>query len=82
MRDCRQYLHTEISVLPSFEDALVKVKMIAENILDHDPQLQCLDYSTPDVPGRCLEQRAHVFVTGSVHLVGRALGELEGKDAL
>jgi folylpolyglutamate synthase len=28
------------------------------------------------------ESKVHAFVTGSVHLVGRALGALEGADAL
>jgi folylpolyglutamate synthase len=28
------------------------------------------------------ERRVHAFITGSVHLVGRALGILEGAEAL
>lgn len=27
-------------------------------------------------------RRVHAFITGSVHLIGRALGSLEGVDAL
>ena len=28
------------------------------------------------------QEKVHIFITGSVHLVGRALGSLEGVDAV
>ena len=57
---------TTINVLPSVEDALEYVR----NLSGEDP-------------GDGKEgKKVNAFITGSVHLVGRALGALDGVDAL
>jgi folylpolyglutamate synthase len=57
---------TTINVIPSVEDALEYVR----NLGGGD--------SGEGKDGK----KVHAFITGSVHLVGRALGALEGVDAL
>ena len=58
--------NTTIKVLPRIEDALEYVRVL--NLRTNE-----------DGDGRMETQ---VLITGSVHLVGRALGALEGDDAL
>ncbi len=60
---------TTITVLPSVEEALT-----------HARYLKSESEPSKDSPGN--ETKVHAFITGSVHLVGRALGILEGIDAL
>jgi folylpolyglutamate synthase len=57
---------TAISVLPSVEDAFEYVRYLSGG------------KSNDGKHGK----KVHAFITGSVHLVGRALGALEGVDAL
>jgi len=57
---------TTINVLHSVEDALEYVRNL----------------SAGDSGEGKDGKKVHAFITGSVHLVGRALGALEGVDAL
>jgi folylpolyglutamate synthase len=57
---------TIVRVLPSVEDAFDYVRGLSDVKKDNGVQAT----------------RVHAFVTGSVHLVGRALSALEGVDAL
>jgi folylpolyglutamate synthase len=57
---------TVVNVLPSVEDAFEYVRNLSDG-----------------GPGEGMDgKKVHAFITGSVHLVGRALGALEGVDAL
>jgi len=58
---------TTIKVLPSIEDAIDYARGLQRN---------------GDGPVPRPDWQVHVLITGSVHLVGRALGALEGVDAL
>ncbi|KUJ23915.1 FolC bifunctional protein [Mollisia scopiformis] len=58
---------TEIKVLPSLEEAFDYVRSIG---------------STGTESERVEGEKVRVFITGSIHLVGRALNVLEGVDAL
>jgi folylpolyglutamate synthase len=59
-------------VLDSSADTEIKVLPYIEDALEY---VKALDSATGD-------DKIDVLITGSVHLVGRALGALEGVDAL
>lgn len=59
----------QIKVLPSVEDAIAYVRNL-------NPGSEAVDNK------EATKKRVHVLVTGSIHLVGRVLGILEGVDAL
>ena len=61
---------TAIKVLPCIEDAFDYVRK-----LDSDSEAK-------EANGEKGSKEIHALITGSVHLVGRALGVLEGVDAL
>jgi folylpolyglutamate synthase len=68
-----------IQVLLSLEDAFEYARDVGGTEL----AFEYLDEMRGRQPTNDLELgKVHVLVTGSVHLVGRALGELEGADAL
>ena len=57
---------TTVNVLPSVEDAFEYVRNLSGGNSGEGKE----------------GKKVHAFITGSVHLVGRALGALEGVDAL
>ena len=59
---------TTVKVLPCIEDAFEYVRT--------------LDSGKGEKNGEGDDEEVHALITGSVHLVGRALGVLEGVDAL
>jgi folylpolyglutamate synthase len=62
---------TVVKVLPSVEEALGYVRDLKSGSRDN------AEYNAKDS-----EKEIHALITGSVHLVGRTLGILEGVDAL
>lgn len=61
---------TNVQVLPTIDDAFHYVRSLDSDIV-----------SEKDGDKNC-KKEVHAFVTGSLHLVGRALSVLEGVDAL
>jgi folylpolyglutamate synthase len=58
---------TQIKVLPCLEEAFTYIQSIGSEVEDKSEKND--------------ERKVRVFITGSIHLVGRALSLLEGGDA-
>lgn len=59
----------QVKALPSVEDAIAYARNLSRGPGEFND-------------GEATGKQVHVFITGSIHLVGRALAILEGVDAL